>query len=251
MYKLNPRQLAFVKAATQEQLGKFMCSGPVEARTLLNGETRAETYQSVVRGIVVGHEFETHDDAFQHGEGYLQALRFQFGNLILNERALGIDDTNLSIAEQCEEATVRVETILHLGSMVIDYDVLPEALCDLLEDLDQATADALAQDGLSWLPAALCDAEGDAADESFTGDLVEAFVDGVFRHHTFGFLVRVTQPILRRVWQGGGSYTWGFLTTRWFYGEHYEDIMALAVAWGRQNWDAQRAALLASEGSEA
>lgn len=127
---------------------------------------------------------------------------------------------NKTISRQLEEATARIETILHIGAMATDDDCLPTALEDMLQDQDNEDLQRL----FPGLPTDVLDDFDDGSDPT-------GFVDWLRYSDRLGFLVQFATPVIRHHDSGGCSYSWGHYGTRWFYAETLEDAVQQGLAW--------------------
>lgn len=63
----------------------------------------------------------------------------------------------------------------------------------------------------------------------------EEFAEACWRKSCFGFLVQFATPVMKPHFKdgkvSGGSYSWGYYNTGWFYGETFEEATQKALAW--------------------
>lgn len=130
---------------------------------------------------------------------------------------------NKRLNDQMEEATARIEVVLHIGGMVTG-DSLPEALDDLLHEDDQALESCF-PDMPEWVKSAL----------DTHGERQTAFADWVLDIGRLGFVVKFATPVMRNVDEDGcGTYSWSAYYTHWVYGETLEDAAQAGLAWVAQ-----------------
>lgn len=227
MYRLTKRQRAFLLDATTPQKNAFLSKGPAEAGSFFNINTGSSIFRPAVRGVLVSHE--TFADAEAAGKvadeklaEYLASERAE-----LDEIALGISDHNRHTFEACDQATVRVDKVFHLGAMLSQgEDSLPDELEEFLEELADGDHPYLELIDLNTL----------------TGGKSEDVVQAIYDESVFGFLVQAATPVREK---GESHYSWGCYATRWFYGETFEEAIALATKWATERWEKHEATLTA------
>lgn len=232
--KLNRRQHAWLQTATAEQRKAFAAKGPAEVAELINITTHTPYYMGGLRGLLFDHrQFDKAEDAAKHAETELAYLQNDAILPALDEVALGIDGGNALLNDQLEQATVRAQQILHLGTMLTQADDMPDALIEFINDLDSYLAKDLATD-MPWLLELLNRWEnGNGVTDAEERD---DFNSQVYRHACYGFLVLYGTPVFtpHRDSSGewnGGSFSWSYYTTQWFYGETLEETVTKAQAW--------------------
>lgn len=232
--KLNRRQHAWLQTATPEQRKAFAAKGPAEVAELINITTHTPYFMAGLRGLLFDNrQFDQAEDAGKHAETELAYLQADTTLPVLDEVALGIDGRNATLNDQLEQATVRAEHILHLGTMLTQPDDMPDALIEFIDDLDSYIAKALATD-MPWLPEMLTRWEGE--DGVMDAEEHDDFNTLVYRHACYGYLVQYATPAMKPLrssngeWRGA-SYSWGYYSTAWFYGETLEETTTKAVAW--------------------
>jgi hypothetical protein len=124
-----------------------------------------------------------------------------------------------TISGPLEEATARIETILHIGAMTTDGDCLPTALEDMLQDQDTDDLKRL----FPGMPARVM--------ETFDEGEPSEFVEWVYRHKRLGFLVLFATPVMKHISEGHCSYSWGHYGTRWVYADTLDDALQQGLAW--------------------
>lgn len=245
--KLNRRQKQWLENATPEQRKAFAAKGPAEVAEMHNFTTGKDYFIAGLRGLMFDQrQFDNYDAAYKHAEIELAHLQADSTLLVLDEVTLGIDGRNATINDQLEQATVMAKQILHLGAMVTDTDTVPDAVEEFIDDLDSHLAAELAED-MPWLATLLgqdTDTEEDEQDSSLSlGEKIEFFNEQVYRHACYGYLVQYATPVFtpHRGSSGdwnGGSFSWGYYSTQWFYGETLEETVGKALGWA----EARRAA---------
>lgn len=115
--KLTSNQSAWFENASEAERKAFMSKGPVEFATYCNIENGSMSYAPTVRGIRVGNRMEDSDKVLEVAEAFFQKLQTE-SLPVLDERALGIDGECLKQAELCYDKDLRIENVLHLGSLL-------------------------------------------------------------------------------------------------------------------------------------
>jgi hypothetical protein len=129
---------------------------------------------------------------------------------------------NKALNERLEAATARVEGLLHIGSMMTDFDALPDALSEMLGDQDDKELKRL----FPGIPDSLLE----DFNSSYMGDCCEWLYD----KGKLGFLVQFATPVMHHYEDGrhsGRGYSWGHYSTKWFYSETFEEAIELGLAW--------------------
>lgn len=232
--KLNRRQKQWLESATPEQRKAFAAKGPAEVAELINITTDTPYYMAGLRGLLFDQrQFNNHAAAFKHAEIELAHLQADPTLQALDEVALGIDGRNATINDQLEQATVRAEQILHLGTMLTQCDEMPRTLIEFIEELDNHIAKSLTTD-MPWLQEMLTRWESE--DRMTDAEERDDFNTLAYRHACYGYLVQYATPVFtpRRDSGGewnGGSFSWGYYSTQWFYGETLEETVSKALSW--------------------
>jgi hypothetical protein len=129
-----------------------------------------------------------------------------------------------------EEATARIEALLHIGAMSTDHDCLPTALVDMLEDQGSSDLERLFPGIPAWVV------------EAFdTGDFSE-FVTWAHRHKRLGFLVLFATPLMKHISEGHIRYSWGHYATCWVYADTLDDALQQGLAWVAERRKKEKAA---------
>lgn len=230
--KLNLRQRTWLDKATSEQLRAFLAKGEPEVGEMIDMHTRISFFCAGIRGLRVGTtEFKSAEEAYAYAQAEWHKLRADTSLPVLDEAALGIDSRNATINDLLEQATIRADQIIHLGSMVTDSDAIPDCLQDFLDDLDERIEASLCED-MPWLHELLEDTEED------TEPMAQLFNEQLYRYACYGYLVKYATPVMKAYKSGSewrsGIYSWGYYTTQWFYGESLEETTRKAIAWAEQ-----------------
>jgi hypothetical protein len=133
----------------------------------------------------------------------------------------GEPKVNKQLHEQLEQATARIEALIHIGGMLTDPDSLPNAIERLLEEDDDTLSHAF-PDIPDWVKEAL----DDLAERGY------AFFEWAHQNNKLGFVVQFATPVMRDVdGDGGGTFSWGHYCTRWVYGETLEEAAKRGLEW--------------------
>lgn len=232
--KLNRRQKQWLENATPEQRKAFAAKGPAEVAELINITTDTPYYMAGLRGLLFDQrQFDNQAAAFKHAEIELAHLQADPTLQVLDEVALGIDGRNATINDQLEQATVRAERTLHLGTMLTQCDDMPDVLIEFIDELNSYIARDLATD-MPWLLELLNRWESD--DPKTDAEQRDDFNTLAYRHACYGFLVQYGTPVFTPHrdsggdWNGG-SFSWSYYSTQWFYGETLEETVSKALSW--------------------
>lgn len=128
---------------------------------------------------------------------------------------------NSQLYEQLEQATARIEQLLHIGGMVAGSDSMPDPLRDLLDEDDETLT--MVFPGLpDWVKEAMSD-----RDEG-----PDAFHQWVHDSGALGFVVQFATPLMRDLDSPGcGTFSWGSYYTHWVYGDTLEQAIERGLAW--------------------
>ncbi|PHS64371.1 MAG: hypothetical protein COB09_08330 [Thalassobium sp.] len=132
------------------------------------------------------------------------------------------------ISTEFFDNSIRAELIVNIPSMLSDEDSPPDIIADnVYDDLDRTCA------AMGIKPPSIHDID----------DLGFWFSDLARRKGFNGFLVQFATPIPTNIRQDGGfSFSWGYYTTQWIYGDTYEEACAKAVEWAAGFVSEKRAA---------
>lgn len=227
---LNTRQRAWLQKATKPEVAAFLVKGEVEIQMMFSLSENREYFRPAIRGVLLEKEFNSQEEAAEHGQKYLDALKIRTDLPSIDEAILGIDGGNTVISDRLEQATIRAEQILHLGSMLTAGDAFPDAIDEFLDNFDERDIERL-QDDLPFLQKLF-----DLINNGLRyGEIKEEFAERCWRSACFGFLVRFATPVMKpHIDDGqvtGHSYSWGYYSTCWFYGETFEEATQKALAW--------------------
>jgi hypothetical protein len=127
---------------------------------------------------------------------------------------------NRHIYNQLEQATARIESMIHLGGMVTS-DSVPDAIDDLLQE-DDDTLLHVFPDMPEWVKEEL-------NDRLMRGS---AFSEWLSQTGKLGFVVQFATPVMRHLGTCGAThYSWGHYYTRWTYGDTLEEALQFGLAW--------------------
>lgn len=127
----------------------------------------------------------------------------------------------MTIREKFFEHSIRPETILHLGTMMLETP--PESLKKAFE-----------YDGDDVFPLLGIDEEGvfGYIGDHDEDDLLKALADV----KATGWLVKFATPVPQDFSPDGSSWSqsWGFYATKWIYGNSYNACCKLAIRWANE-----------------
>ena len=126
--------------------------------------------------------------------------------------------TNREIFQELDDATARIETLLHIGGMAMNANMLPECLREMLRDQSN-------QELLELFPGISENLLEGIDSEEYT-----ELWDWLVRNEQLGFLVQFATPVMRR--RGIiSTYSWGDYTTKWIYADTLGESVALGLKW--------------------
>lgn len=227
-YQLNKRQRAWLDTSTSDDRAVFMAKGPAHVPSLINTTTMEPVYRPAVRGIIIeGGEidvFPTYQEALTSAEAFLEKRRAEAAKLpLLDERALGIDDTYRSLGERIRDASVSIEWAIPLFCLH-DADLLPDHLKDFLEYIGESDLKRL-EPHLPKMVAAY-----HAEDEE--DEVRDALIEDVRWNGSDGVILQASQPTYENLGSGTMSASYGVQSLAAFYGNSFEDACEQAITWG-------------------
>lgn len=231
--RLNVRQKVWLQAATPAQRDAWMSKGPIEIGTFGDPSSNLKhTYRPFIRGVLVGSHHEDPKAANAEAEKILAEIKarpFEY----VDEEALGIGTSHQTLMDRMDEATVAVETILHLGALVASGDKRNDAFEDFIQDFDEHTVKALKESlpfvGKFWEVLQKEDRMDD--DEENAAEFLQVACDSGL----LGFLVQVAHPVMEYEKSGkSASFSWGHYNTAWVYGESMPEVVGKAIVWAEK-----------------
>lgn len=148
-----------------------------------------------------------------------------------------MSNPNSLLQDKLEDATVRIEQIIHFGCMLTDYS-MPESVKELFEDVTPIVDDLFPD-----LPA-----EGKQEIENGYFE-IEWFIDWINEKRRHGYGILFATPVMKPIGEGGRDYSWGHYSTKWIYADTLEEAVDKAVLWAaeRRQVEVERAASEAVE----
>lgn len=129
------------------------------------------------------------------------------------------------IANEFFDRSIRVEKLLHLGTMCMG-------------DAWAATAqEAFEDDADIWAALGMAEPEPER-------DGPEAWGEAICDARKLGFLVQFATPMPDRFYEDGFSFSWGWYTTHWIYDESFETACEKALKWQEEFIERRRAKAL-------
>ncbi len=125
--------------------------------------------------------------------------------------------------QQMFDATLRVEEILHIGTMAAD-DSLPSRLKDFLEEIEEEDLKIMFPDISKWV-----------VDEIGTREFSDAFREWAIQKNKYGFIVQFATPVKK--WskdKKSASYSWGYYNTKWLYADTFETALESGMKWAEE-----------------
>lgn len=119
--------------------------------------------------------------------------------------------TNIDVAEEFDNALIRIEQILFIGGMLGSWDSPSHALRDALDD----DLDAI----VSSIPGATHE------EIEHYGEDGGGFIEWAIDTRRLGFLVQFGKPVMR-----GSVFSWGMYRTMWVYAETLDEAIEIAKA---------------------
>jgi len=116
---------------------------------------------------------------------------------------------------------VRVETIIHLGSMCHDYAY------------PSCAEDAFEQDWEEVLKALDLEIDADADKEEISSTLYD--------NNKLGFLIQAATPVPKFLSSSSSTHSgWGYYATKWIYAENINEAISKAHEWAEEYYQEQK-----------
>lgn len=125
---------------------------------------------------------------------------------------------NKELFQKLENATARIESLLHIGGMLTDDDSVSDPLRQVLAGSDDEELAKLFPGIPDWV-----------ADSIFNEDFSE-FAEWVYEEDRLGFLVEFATPVMRGD-EKCRTYTWSRYKTCWVYAETLPEAVELGIEW--------------------
>ncbi|AMO55969.1 hypothetical protein GZ77_07305 [Endozoicomonas montiporae] len=225
MLKLTKNQSTWFENATDQEQKAFMRKGPAEVAQFFNIKTEKESFAPAVRGVRIAGTTEDINKAQKYAEEFLDKLQ-QEDLPVLDEYSLGIDGSSVTQAETCYEKDLRIEGVLHLGSLLAT-DAF-EGRC--LENLHDEFIDILISESIE-IEESMKPLRPSFDDEELNDDVGSLVADFLLSHNFQGFAVYISCPVKKYHSDTSASYSWGWKRTSWVYGESFEEAFKNATAW--------------------
>lgn len=132
-----------------------------------------------------------------------------------------------ALSQRFYEETARIEELILLAGCLGDYSV-PQQVEDFFEDKEW---DVL-QGCFGAIPARI-KKDVEAGDN-------DALLEWLVLGNKFGFLLRMATPIMTPR-DNGASYSWGFYTTHWFYGDTLDAALEQGFEWVAKQREKEKA----------
>jgi hypothetical protein len=236
MLRLSEVQSNWLQTATPDEVQAFLAKGPAHTVSMMCIKEQTLYQAPAIRGLPVAFDRTGIKGAMTVAEETLAKLREQSPNLpVLDEVALGIDDTSERLMDDLENVMGRIETIFHLGTMLAQgIDELPGELRDWVTEGEAERALVDLDKQLPGLRKRLKAWRKEAKEngERFDDDMLcEAVMGYFYETGRLGFLVQARVSVVRP----DGSMLQGNYRERWFYGETFEQAVVQSAGWC-QTW---------------
>lgn len=209
----------YLKDAPKPQVDWYLGTGEpqcLEGQFLIRGDFVTKLFPGL-RGIKVGDEVATIDEAIAKATEVRATIR-EREQEPFDLAAAGIDDEARDLQQDADEALMRIETIVHIGTMQDGH--LADPLQEMLEDLEADGTDPVL-DQLPFLRKILADIDCG----------VEDVVQEMRDRGTVGFLIQASVPGMTRRDDGSASIHYGIRTLRIFYGSTFGVACRAALDW--------------------
>ena len=211
---LAQRQWLTAPERTSSEQKRFLTRAQPEYRQALDRETRSTVYLPALRSVVVRrnsseHSYATSKEALEESrairEQWLEEIK---GDPALDEKALGIDGNVGWQMHEAEDATMRIESVVHIGNLLAT-DMDTDAGRELIDDLCYPNRNVHP----SMKPLLPPHAENlDGLDDEEAKEIV---VEHLMDNGCLGIAIQAATPV--KTAQDGGraySYSWGHYQTQ-------------------------------------
>lgn len=231
----SPAVGRFLRTATRGQIDWYLSQGQPQAlaTTALVEGRFVERILPGLMGLAVGGPAADAQQAISQARAELDRIlsdpdALEPFDIIQAE----IDDEAISLARAFDQASARIESIAHIGTMTegSPSDVLTE-LVEVM-DLDHPVS---AFDDLPFMVGLLED-----PDERGRGELMEDFLMMCHDHGKQGFLIMASVPEMRPTGPKSFSVHYGTRRTDVFYGSTYAVACRKALAWVEKETESMR-----------
>lgn len=127
---------------------------------------------------------------------------------------------NEKVIDFCFENSLRLETIIHLGSMCYEYEAFSYESFELFEYHKNI-----------WNVLDISEPE-----DTDRASVAEYLVDS----RKFGFLIKANTPLLTFHSESSASFSWGAYTAEMFYAETFEEAFDKAKQWCLDYYEKQK-----------
>lgn len=244
----KPATMRILRDLTKDQRRTYMARGVPRALVgtylLVEGDMFGETVTKIrpsLRGIIVGDEVASIDEAVVKAAEVRDRLMAEGLLADLDEIALGIDGEAVDLEARFQEAGVRIENIVHIGTM---QDGTPsEALREMIGNIEEHDVRALDAHlpFLARLHRLREDEDGDMDEHEFADEFLESARD----EGLSGFLVEVSVPHITPHAGGGWSIHGGIRSLAVRYGANYRQACERALEWAEAKNEEMRQAKVA------
>lgn len=125
-----------------------------------------------------------------------------------------------ALQEKLLDATARIEQIVCIAAAMGDGEEFSGPLQELLEEDDESLRECFGEQVDSLLELIADDAT------------VECFQDWALHNNKLGFAVQFATPVFRgATTESMRSYSWGCYSTRWVYGDTFDEAVSAGLAW--------------------
>lgn len=115
------------------------------------------------------------------------------------------------------DETARIEEMALLAGVLAD-DPLPDTVRDFLEDEEVETL----EECFGPMP--------EHVKKSVEAGDIESIVEWLTYSEKFGFLIHMATPIMTPTGENSASYSWGYYTTKWVYGDTLDAALEAGFA---------------------